>query len=112
MAEMTVSNAPGDEHQRAVMLEQRTQTIDQVAGMLRSTSCFRKSIRNYFGDSGGRHKPSLAERILEWVFGTRAPTTHHTACCDSCDAATIKKHGAIAYIARVMGGDFPRLGRK
>lgn len=112
MAEMTISNAPGDEHQRVVMLEQRTRNIDQVAGMLRSTSCLRKSIRNYFGDSEGRHKLSLAERILEWVFGTRAPRTHHTACCDSCDAATIKKHGTIAYVTRVMGGERRRLGRK
>ncbi len=112
MAEMTVSNAPGDEHQRAVMLEQRTQNIDQVAGMLRSTSCLRKSIRDYFGDNEGRHKLSLAERILEWVFGTRAPRTHHTACCDSCDAATINKHGAITYVARVIAGDPSRSARK
>ncbi|OBP71048.1 DNA helicase [Mesorhizobium loti] len=112
MAEMTVSNAPGDEHQRAVMLEQRTRNIDQVAGMLRSTSCFRNSIRNYFGDSEGRHKLSLAEQILEWVFGTRAPTTQHTACCDSCDADIIKKRGTIGYVARVMGGEFPHLRRK
>ncbi|MBM2711040.1 RecQ family ATP-dependent DNA helicase [Mesorhizobium caraganae] len=111
MAEMTVSNAPGDEHQRAVMLEQRTRNIDQVAGMLRSTSCFRKSIRNYFGDSEKRHNLSLAERILEWVFGTRAPRTHHTACCDSCDAELIKKHGAAAYLAWVLGGEIPRTGR-
>ncbi|TGQ96289.1 DNA helicase, partial [Mesorhizobium sp. M1C.F.Ca.ET.204.01.1.1] len=60
MAELTVSNAPGDDQQRAVMLDQRNRNIDQVAGMLRSTSCFRKSVSGYFGDGVIRRRPSLS----------------------------------------------------
>lgn len=112
MAELTVSNAPGDDQQRAVMLEQRNRNIDQVAGMLRSTSCFRKLVSGYFGDGVIRRKLSLSERILEWVFATSAPKMRHTACCDACDAELIKKHGAAAYLAWVLGGELPRRSRR
>ncbi|MDX8540086.1 RecQ family ATP-dependent DNA helicase [Mesorhizobium abyssinicae] len=112
MAELTVSNAPGDEQQKEFMLAQRNGNIDQVAGMLRATSCFRRSIRRYFGDNEGRPKLSLSERILEWVFGARAPRVRHTACCDSCDAHMIKEHGATTYVAQIVGGENPRSRRR
>lgn len=112
MAELTVSNAPGDAQQRAVMLEQRNRNIDQVAGMLRSTSCFRKSVSGHFGDGVIRRRLSLSERILDWVFGTSAPKMSRTACCDSCDAELIKKHGTAAYLAWVLGGELPRRSRR
>lgn len=111
MAELTVLNAPGDDLQKAFMLAQRNGNIDQVAGMLRSTSCFRESIRRYFGEAEGRANLSLSERILESVFATRAPKTRHTACCDSCDAEMIKKHGETTYVARIVGGEFGRRSR-
>lgn len=112
MAELTVSNAPGDDQQRAVMLDQRNRNIDQVAAMLRSTSCFRKAVSDHFGDGTIRRKVSLSERILDWVFGTRSPKTRRTACCDSCDAELIKKHGTAAYLAWVVEGDRPGRRRR
>lgn len=104
MATKTVELAPLDEARRAAIMEQRTKRIDQVATMLRSPNCFRKSIRAYFGDSEIQQRRSISERILDWVFGTRAPILKHRACCDSCDAELIKKLGPRAYIAWVVGG--------
>ena len=104
MAERTVETAPLDVQQKAAMLDQRTRQIEQVATMLRSKSCFRASIRDYFGDGSARQKLSFAERILEWVFGTRARPMSRTACCDDCNAELIKKHGTLTYLAWIVGG--------
>ncbi|MER9119839.1 RecQ family ATP-dependent DNA helicase [Mesorhizobium sp. M0954] len=109
MAEKTVEAAPLDEHQKATMLEQRSRRIDQVAAMLRSSSCFRASVRGYFGDGNAPQKLSPALRILEWVFGTHAPSTQRMACCDHCDAELVKKHGALTYLAWIVGGKSAQL---
>ncbi|RUW85015.1 RecQ family ATP-dependent DNA helicase [Mesorhizobium sp. M1E.F.Ca.ET.063.01.1.1] len=112
MAELTVASAPLDDARRAVMLTQRYHQIDQVAKTLRSPTCFRKSVRGYFGDGVTQQRLSLSERILEWVFGTSPPKARHTACCDSCDAELIKKQGAEAYLAWIVGGETPRRARR
>jgi len=60
---------------------------------------FRFSIRSYFGQGGDRSaRRTLSGRILDWVFGSRSKQVRHTACCDTCDAAWIKKHRRLHYI--------------
>lgn len=108
MAEKTVETAPLNAQQKSAMLDQRTRQIEQVSRMLRSKSCFRASIRDYVSDGSARQKLSFAERILEWVFGTRAPPMRCAACCDHCDAELIEKHGTLIYLAWIVGGDLSR----
>jgi len=99
MAEKTVESAPLDEKAASTMLDLRHHEIDQVAEMLRSSTCFRSAIRSYFGQAGERGaRRTLSERILDWVFGSRSKQVKHSACCDSCDAQWINKHGRLQYI--------------
>jgi len=112
MAEKTVEAAPLDAEQKLAMLAQRNRQIEQVSTMLQSRSCFRESVRTYFGDRATRPKRSLPERILDWVFGTPASTARHGACCDHCDADFIGKHGALPYVAQIVGGGFKKIGKK
>ena len=99
MAEKTVESAPLDDKAAGTMLDLRHHEIDQVAEMLRSSTCFRSAIRSYFGQAGNQGaRRTLSERILDWVFGSRSKQVRHSACCDSCDAQWIKKHGRLQYI--------------
>jgi hypothetical protein len=69
------------------MLDLRNHEIDQVAEMLRSSTCFRSATLSYFGQGGERsaHR-ALSERIPEWVFGSRSKQVRHSACCANCDS--------------------------
>lgn len=104
MADMTVDGAPLDERGKARMLAQRYRQIDQVSSLLQADSCFRDAIRRYFGDAAVTPGRSLAERLLDWVFGSRAPITRHEACCDYCDRELLKRHGIRTYVASVVKG--------
>lgn len=103
MAEKTVEGSRLDEEERALMLAQRVRQIEQVSTMLRSPRCFRRSVREYFGDSAAPKRRSLPEWLLDWVFGTAPKKARHDACCDHCDANMIKKRGRLAYAAWIMG---------
>ena len=99
MAEKTVEGAGLEGRTANEMLDLRNHEIDQVAEMLRSSGCFRSSIRNYFGQGGDQAaRRTISECILDWVFGSRPKQARHSACCDSCDAEWIKKHGRLKYI--------------
>lgn len=103
MAEKTVEGSPLDNQGRAKMLDQRARQIEQVSTMLRSQSCFRQSVLEYFaGTAASNHKP-LSERVLDWVFGAKPVKASYAACCDYCDARMITKRGRLAYVAWVVG---------
>ncbi|MBB6411857.1 RecQ family ATP-dependent DNA helicase [Mesorhizobium sangaii] len=104
MAEKTVEGSGLDQGDREAMLEQRCRQIDQVADMLRSASCFRRSITSYFEGDKAMRRPPVSERILEWVFAGRVKKVRLTACCDCCNAEEIKKRGKYGYVARIVGG--------
>lgn len=102
MAEKAVERSGLEQRDRAVMLAQRHRQIDQVANMLRSGSCFRRSITSYFEGDNALRRPTISERILEWVFSAAAKKVRVSACCDSCDAAEIRKRGKAGYVARTV----------
>ena len=103
MAEKTVEGSPLDNEGRAKMLGQRIRQIEQVSTMLRSQSCFRRSVNEYFGDSAASNRKPFSERLLDWVFGAKPMKASHAACCDYCDAKAITKRGRLAYVAWVVG---------
>jgi len=103
MAEKTVEGSPLDNEGRAKMLGQRIRQIEQVSTMLRSQSCFRRSVNEYFGDSAASNRKPFSERLLDWVFGAKPVKASHAACCDYCDAKAITKRGRLAYVAWVIG---------
>lgn len=103
MAEKTVEGSRLDDEERAKVLGHRIRQIEQVATMLRSQSCFRRSVKEYFGDTAASSRKPLSERLLDWVFGAKPAKASHAACCDYCDAKMITKHGRLAYAAWVSG---------
>lgn len=102
MADKTVDSANLDERDKAQMRAQRYRQIDQVASMLKAESCFRNSIRSYFGGKTVVSKPSLSEIILEWVFGTKEKAPGANFCCDYCDHELLKKTGFRKYVASIV----------
>ena len=103
MAEKTVEGARVDKEERAGMLGHRVRQIEQVSTMLRSQRCFRRSVREYFGDTVASERRCLSEWLLDWVFGSTRVNTSHEACCDHCDAKMIAKRGQLVYAAWVIG---------
>jgi ATP-dependent DNA helicase RecQ len=102
MAEKTVEGSPLDEAAKAKMLGHRHRQIDQVAEMLRSSSCFRRSFRAYFRSAEAARKVPIPERILNWVFGTKAARSAGVACCDYCDRERIRKDGRLIYVSSAI----------
>lgn len=107
MAEKTVEAAALDSVVATAMLEQRHAQIDQAAHLLRADTCFRQSVRSYFGQSNQRRRRSLSEVILDWVFGTAASAHRGSACCDHCDREQLNRLGFRDYVATVLGGVRP-----
>ena len=103
MAQKTVEGSRLDEEGRARMLSLRTRQIDLVSDMLSAPRCFRRSVREYFGDAVVSSRRSFSEWLLDWVFGTAPVKGHHEACCDHCDAERIAKRGRLAYAAWIIG---------
>ncbi|OBQ83782.1 DNA helicase [Mesorhizobium sp. WSM3873] len=104
MAEKTVEAAQVSALDPKQMLEQRYHQIDEVNELMRTQSCIRAAISEYFQGPKTTRRPSLSVRILNWAFGTRTKSRRFQSCCDHCDKAEIKRHGMAGYVARVIAG--------
>ncbi|TPK57247.1 ATP-dependent DNA helicase RecQ, partial [Mesorhizobium sp. B2-4-19] len=104
MAEKTVEAAHVPGLDREQMLEQRYHQIDQVSELMRTRSCMRAAISDYFQGPKYTRRPSLSIRILNWAFGTQTKSRRFQACCDHCDKAEIKRRGMAGYVAQVIAG--------
>lgn len=102
MAEKTVESAQVSTFDRQQMLEQRYHQIDQVSELMRTRSCMRAAISEYFQGPKSTRRPSLSVRILDWAFGTKSKTGHFRACCDHCDKAEIRRRGQMGYVSRIL----------
>lgn len=66
------------------VVERRLKAIKELDKMIRGGGqCFRRSIISYFGEETGK-KPSLAMRLLEWLFSVRLRVKQGDFCCDAC----------------------------
>jgi ATP-dependent DNA helicase RecQ len=102
MAEKTVESAQISVFDRQQMLEQRYHQIDQVAELMKTKSCMRTAISEYFQGQKTTRRPSLSIRILDWIFGTKARPQRSRACCDYCDKTEIRRRGTVAYVSRIL----------
>jgi ATP-dependent DNA helicase RecQ len=102
MAEKTVESAQVSVFDRYGMLEQRYHQIDQVAELMKTRSCMRAAISEYFQGPKTTRRPSLSVRILDWAFGNREQAKRFRACCDHCDKAEIRRRGEIGYASRIL----------
>lgn len=103
MAEKTVE-ASLDNGGGAGGLEHRLHQIEQVSSMLRARTCFRRSIKAYFGGVTDSGPNSLSGWLLNWVFGAKPVMVRQTACCDLCDAKLIATRGRLTYASWVIRG--------
>ncbi|MFD2053698.1 RecQ family ATP-dependent DNA helicase [Mesorhizobium calcicola] len=102
MAEKTVETAQVLALDREQMLEQRHHQIDQVSELMRTRSCMRTAISEYFQGPKVVRRPSLSVRILDWVFSSRRKTRRFRFCCDHCDHAEIRRRGSAGYVAKAI----------
>lgn len=102
MAEKTAEAAKLSEVESIRMRERRFRQIDQLSAILHSSSCFREAVIDYFEGAKKRQPLSLSTRILDWVFASRHQAAKTRFCCDHCDAALIKKSGAVGYVAEAV----------
>ncbi|THF58198.1 RecQ family ATP-dependent DNA helicase [Ollibium composti] len=103
MAEKTVESAQVSMLERPRMLEQRYHQIDQVAELMKTQSCIRTAISEYFQGPKTIRRPGLSVRILDRVFGSRNKPQRPRACCDYCDKAEIRRRGTVGYVSRILG---------
>jgi len=103
MARRTVDGAGLSEEAAEAMLRHRESQIDRVSEMLRAPACFRALGKSYFGDSETSPRRTVAEWLLDRLFGSKRLKLPQDACCDFCDAKQIAKHGHMAYASWSLG---------
>ena len=68
--------------------QQRYDAIAETAELaVPGGECFRRALLEALGAGGARARPSLARRILHWVFDEHPRVTAAGVCCDACDPA-------------------------
>jgi ATP-dependent DNA helicase RecQ len=103
MARKTVEAArlePADATER---LRAKTESIETMRTMaLAKGQCMRRSLLNYFEGGGSKKRPSLALRIVTWLYVSRTKAQRIQYCCDRCNKVSAMNFRAIAV--RVIGG--------
>lgn len=79
MAEKTVESVQVSTLDREHMLEQRYHQIDQVSELMKTRSCMRTAILEYFQGPKTSRRPSISVWILGWAFGNRTKSRRFQA---------------------------------
>jgi ATP-dependent DNA helicase RecQ len=97
MARKTVESAkltPTDASRR---LKTKIDSIEQMQTMaLAKNQCLRRSLLSYFEGGAGKRRPSLALRIVTWLYASRTKTDHIRYCCDRCNGVSATNFRSIA----------------
>jgi len=78
--------------QREALLQSKKNEIQELAQLLAGNHCMRQSMINYFEHGLKKYKPSLANRLLTWIFSRDVRPKHISVCCDACAPALGKDH--------------------
>ena len=101
MAEKTVEHVSESAEARAHALDVRRQAITVMHRQATARdACFRQVILRYFGEGSRRSVPSMAVRLLEWVFQRAPRGLSRSRCCDHCDAVSTRN--VSAWAARIF----------
>lgn len=106
MADKTIEDAQLDPVTGQLMRAQRYGQIAQLESLLKADSCFRQSVREYFGEAARRPRRSIGQWIVELLFGGRATRATIGACCDYCDRDQLRRAGLRTYISAVVADRF------
>ncbi len=102
MAQKTVAMAGLGPEEQAAALRAKYAAIGAMREVALSTgACFRTAIVRYFGESVSSVRPTLAIRIVDWLFSRSARIPMTRLCCDRCDR--VRMEGAIPWAREVFG---------
>lgn len=91
MANKTVEQAKRPAEEAARLIQAKSSSIGQMSTMARPRSkCLRQSLESYFEGSKAKARPSLALRIVAWLFSTRSKSTRLHYCCDACASTSLE----------------------
>jgi ATP-dependent DNA helicase RecQ len=97
MARKTVEAAnlsPADAGKRLKTKFESIETMQSMA--LASRQCMRRSLLKYFEGGIAKKRPSLALRIVTWLYASRSKTKRTQYCCDCCNKVSATNFRAIA----------------
>lgn len=97
MAEKTVEAAQLTPEEASERLKVKVQSIETMRAMaLANRQCMRRSLVKYFEGGSAKKRPSLALKIVMWLFAARTKTDRIRYCCDHCNKVSGANFRAIA----------------
>jgi ATP-dependent DNA helicase RecQ len=97
MARKTVEAAnltPEDASKRLRTKIESIETMQTIARAKRQ--CMRRSLLRYFEDGSAKKRPSLALKIVMWLYASRTKIDRIRYCCDHCNKVSATNFRAIA----------------
>jgi ATP-dependent DNA helicase RecQ len=97
MARRTVESAKLPPAEAGHRLKAKFESIETMQAMaLASRQCMRRSLLKYFEGGVTKKHPSLALRIVTWLYVSRSKTERTRYCCDYCNKVSATNFRAIA----------------
>lgn len=97
MARKTVEAARLTPEDASKRLRTKIESIETMQTMaLAKRQCMRRSLLRYFEDGSAKKRPSLALRIVMWLYASRTKTDRIRYCCDHCNKVSATNFRAIA----------------
>ena len=97
MAQKTVEAAKLAPEDASKRLKAKIDGIETMQAMaLAKRQCMRRSLLNYFEGGSAKRRPSLALKIVTWLYASRTKTKRIRYCCDHCNKVTATNFRAVA----------------
>lgn len=97
MARKTVEAAKLTPEEASKRLRTKIESIETMQAMaLAKRQCMRRSLLRYFDDGSAKQRPSLALKIVMWLYASRTRVDRIRYCCDHCNKVSATNFRAIA----------------
>jgi ATP-dependent DNA helicase RecQ len=97
MARKTVEAAKLTPEDASKRLKSKIESIETMQAMaLAKRQCMRRSLLKYFEVGSAKKRPSLALKIVTWLYASRTKIDRIRYCCDYCDKVSATNFRAIA----------------
>ena len=97
MARKTVEAAklsPADAGKRLNIKFESIETMETIA--MAKNQCMRRSLLRHFKGGVAKKRPSLALRIVTWLYASRTKVDRIRYCCDHCNKVSATNFRAVA----------------
>lgn len=100
MARKTIEAAKLTPEDASKRLKAKIESIETMQAMaLAKRQCMRRSLLQYFDGGSAKKRPSLAHRIVTWLYVSRTKIDRIRYCCDHCNKVSATNFRAIAVDA-------------